>query len=193
MLQLLPEAKIQQTGGSSPFPFKGGGPCLCPMPHPGYRRCLGRFQAISGKPTICTAGTGALISRTPESSAAFPFWGISQARIDSVYIRQVHEESKVTLHLALSLNSAGEWSTERSLEELQALEKDPSYTYQVTVTAPDGSSFTLENAPESIQIPDPQLWWPNGLGSQPLYQISVDLLYKERFWTPGAEKSVCAL
>ncbi len=104
--------------------------------------------------------------------------GISQARIDSVYIRQVHEESKVTLHLALSLNSAGEWSTERSLEELRVLEKDPSYTYQVTVTAPDGSSFTLENAPESIQIPDPQLWWPNGLGSQPLYQISVDLLYK---------------
>ncbi len=28
----------------------------------------------------------------------------------------------------------------------------------------------------ALRIPDPQLWWPNGLGAQPLYELEVDLL-----------------
>lgn len=112
--------------------------------------------------------------------------GISKARIDSVYICQVHEEDKVTLYFSPSLCTAGDWDREQTLQELRKQEGDLSYTYRVTVTDPEGSSFTLEDAPESVQISDPQLWWPNGLGRQPLYQISVDLLYNEKVldtWT----------
>jgi beta-mannosidase len=57
----------------------------------------------------------------------------------------------------------------------------------ITVTAPDGSKFqageTLlymqEGEPHfanpSVEIPAPQLWWPNGYGAQPLYEVCISL------------------
>jgi beta-mannosidase len=55
------------------------------------------------------------------------------------------------------------------------------------VTGPDGKQFkakeTLQPIFEgepffaglSVEIPDPQLWWPNGYGAQPLYEVEVTL------------------
>ena len=34
---------------------------------------------------------------------------------------------------------------------------------------------TVEGSPEEINILNPQLWWPNGLGAKPLYQVDVFL------------------
>jgi beta-mannosidase len=56
-------------------------------------------------------------------------------------------------------------------------------TATVQVEHPDGRVQTAErsigggdsNARLSIDIDNPQLWWPNGLGSQPLYRIEVVL------------------
>jgi beta-mannosidase len=57
----------------------------------------------------------------------------------------------------------------------------------VTVTGPGGERFESEEsllpfvegelycADLSIEIPNPQLWWPNGYGSQPLYEVEVAL------------------
>ena len=104
--------------------------------------------------------------------------GIRKARIDSVYITQEHQEGKVTLHFAPTFYSAKEWTTEQTLQELSSEEEASSYAYQVHITDPEGGSFTLENSPESAEISNPRLWWPNGLGEQPLYQVTVDLLYK---------------
>ena len=104
--------------------------------------------------------------------------GISKARIDSVYVTQEHKDGKVTLHFAPSFYSAREWKKEQTFQELCGTEEGAFYGYQVTVTAPDGASFTLENNPESALISEPELWWPNGLGDQPLYQVTLDLLYK---------------
>ena len=104
--------------------------------------------------------------------------GISKARIDSVYVTQEHKDGKVTLHFAPSFYSAREWEKEQTFQELCDTEEGAFYGYQVTVTAPDGASFTLENNPESALISEPELWWPNGLGDQPLYQVTLDLLYK---------------
>ena len=32
-----------------------------------------------------------------------------------------------------------------------------------------------KHIPDEMEIENPQLWWPNGLGEQPLYQVQVDL------------------
>ena len=47
--------------------------------------------------------------------------------------------------------------------------------YEVTVTAPDGTKIASDGSPDEIVIENPQFWWPNGLGEQPLYQVQVDL------------------
>ncbi|MEG0752822.1 MAG: hypothetical protein RR461_03245, partial [Angelakisella sp.] len=43
----------------------------------------------------------------------------------------------------------------------------------VTVTAPDGKTYTANGTDCSITIANPQLWWPNGYGEQPLYTVLV--------------------
>lgn len=57
----------------------------------------------------------------------------------------------------------------------------------ITVTCPGGERFEAEEsllqlmegeswfADLSVEIPNPQLWWPNGYGPQPLYEVEVTL------------------
>lgn len=42
----------------------------------------------------------------------------------------------------------------------------------VTLTTPDGMRTTIQNGTE-YEVDDPQLWWPNGLGEQPLYTVTA--------------------
>ena len=42
----------------------------------------------------------------------------------------------------------------------------------IRLRAPSGEEALLQNG-VPFPIPDPQLWWPNGLGEQPLYQLEV--------------------
>ncbi len=51
-----------------------------------------------------------------------------------------------------------------------------AFTYCVTVTDPNGCETVYTDSPSEIVIEDPQLWWPNGLGAQPLYTVRVELL-----------------
>ncbi len=44
----------------------------------------------------------------------------------------------------------------------------------ITLTAPDGSCRELKNNVE-VQIENPQLWWPNGLGEQNLYGVRFEV------------------
>ena len=41
---------------------------------------------------------------------------------------------------------------------------------EITLTAPDGRSWSFQ-AGERFCVPSPRLWWPNGLGEQPLYTL----------------------
>ena len=83
------------------------------------------------------------------------------ARIDDIAIRQVHEAGKVKLLLSLLPS-----------EQLDGMGA------QVTVTSPDGREkeypVSLERTNE-IEIENPRLWWPNGLGGQPLYTLRFAL------------------
>lgn len=47
-----------------------------------------------------------------------------------------------------------------------------------TLTAPDGTrqfQTALQGQPLSILVEDPKLWWPNGVGEHPLYQLKTEL------------------
>lgn len=90
---------------------------------------------------------------------------VSHGRIDSVYIRQQHEENKCTLKFK------GDYIRETPGE----------YQWRVLVTAPDGQKYETALSAEGegqLVIEDPELWWPNGLGDQPLYQVEAQLLYE---------------
>ena len=90
---------------------------------------------------------------------------VSHGRIDSVYIRQQHEENKCTLKFK------GDCIREMPGE----------YQWRVLVTAPDGQKYETALSAEGegqLVIEDPELWWPNGLGDQPLYQVEAQLLYE---------------
>ncbi len=92
--------------------------------------------------------------------------GCSTARLEDVHVRQVHADSSVGLSITASLD---QWVT-------------GDLSLALTLTAPDGSvsraapPFDHNQAKVDLIIQDPQLWWPNGLGSQPLYKVEVSLL-----------------
>jgi beta-mannosidase len=83
------------------------------------------------------------------------------ARLSNVHLRQFHARIEARLEI------------ENWTEGLSAL---------LIVTAPDGAVQTaisaLQSAEESdlaLDIVNPQLWWPNGWGDQPLYSVRVQL------------------
>ena len=80
------------------------------------------------------------------------------ARLESVYVRQKHEEGRVTLKFE---------------PEVDVLRKDCSCEVHYTVTTPDGTEWTAEG--DTLVIDQPELWWPNGYGSQPLYTVKAVL------------------
>lgn len=82
------------------------------------------------------------------------------ARIQDVAIRQRHLSDG-----AVILSCATE------------IEGEESLTATVSLTNPTGKTCTarIENGICEICIEDPDLWWPNGYGKQPLYTVNVKL------------------
>ena len=77
------------------------------------------------------------------------------ARIEEVKIDQRHENGKV-------------YVTPRVVT-------DEECTVAVTVLTPSGDKYFI-SANEETEIHDPELWWPRGLGDQPLYTFRVDIV-----------------
>ncbi len=94
--------------------------------------------------------------------------GINSGRLDSVYVRQEHEEGKVTLHFDPSV-----------LREECALKE--KFSFRVKITSPEGEILSDKEEQEisSVVIENPELWWPNGVGEQPLYTVSVTLFNEQ--------------
>ena len=51
----------------------------------------------------------------------------------------------------------------------------------MTVLDPDGTPVATAEGGDAlaVEVPNPRLWWPNGLGDQPLYRVQVALLQGE--------------
>lgn len=95
--------------------------------------------------------------------------GYHTARFEDVRIRQFHQDGKVRIEVSTEI---------RQLSEALL-----SLRYELT--APNGDTIIREqrldaSKPEKqsyfIEVENPQLWWPNGYGSQSLYEIKVELI-----------------
>ena len=95
--------------------------------------------------------------------------GYSYGKLEDVYITQKHEKNKVELDIKVDIeNFCGE------LLDLEAV-----------VTSPDGKVITSKKTTKDfenhiyLEIENPQLWWPNGYGKQPLYTVEIKLKNNE--------------
>ena len=95
--------------------------------------------------------------------------GLRGARFDSVFYRQEHGKYQVELFPELKLEYA-------EPEKVKA----EDYRIRLILEHPDQTVWTFENCPEKIEISHPQLWWPNGIGEQPLYTLKAELLFQEQ-------------
>jgi beta-mannosidase len=91
--------------------------------------------------------------------------GIRKARIEGVYITQEHRKDGVDLSISVEAGLCGGGG---------------ELSYTVSLTDPRGGLRVYEDSPKKITIENPELWWPNGFGAQPLYTVKVSLFHKSR-------------
>lgn len=91
------------------------------------------------------------------------------ARLENALMLQAHHDGVADVTIRPEIAGESAWSAE--------------------ITAPDGEVLTLPETTATeqvITIEHPQLWWPNGLGKQPLYRVTVRLATGDtRVWRIG--------
>lgn len=101
--------------------------------------------------------------------------GIRTARIENFYVTQRHEGEHVYLKTKIELeNEDGvRFIYGKDPAAGTILRKCDNLLVKGILTAPDGTQTIYENLDQEIEVKDPQLWWPNGLGEQPLYSWEI--------------------
>lgn len=106
--------------------------------------------------------------------------GVTDARFESVYVTQKHEENQVDLCFRVDMKKLSSKYTSRFGVDEDETGKE-GYSYKITVLSPDGGEELVnDNSPSCVRIQNPKLWWPNGYGSQPLYTVRAELIRGER-------------
>lgn len=102
--------------------------------------------------------------------------GYDRCRIEDVYITQAHEPGKVSLDVRVRTNGWAEGSREIAVRVTgpsgNVIETGVSERTKQSTAGPDG---VLQERHIPVEIPNPELWWPNGLGEQPLYEVEIVL------------------
>jgi beta-mannosidase len=94
----------------------------------------------------------------------------SEARIQDLKIKQYHKAGGVSIDVHAELER---WS-------------DQPISGLLRLSHPDGSVKEFHGEVDdteidfSIEVIDPQIWWPNGYGEQPLYQVEVEITSSQR-------------
>jgi beta-mannosidase len=101
--------------------------------------------------------------------------GSSQARFEDVHIRQMHADGKVTVSAEIKVDRWEETILQTTLKVSSPDGKVQTVKGELDQTTAGFSTCSLKSP-----ILDPQLWWPNGFGSQALYQVDVTLASGER-------------
>jgi beta-mannosidase len=99
--------------------------------------------------------------------------GYSKARLTDVRLEQEHSNGEVELRAAVKVERLNDFKG--NLEIRYRLE-NPQGKVQ-------SGSFKVEDSTcdLTIKVEAPQLWWPNGLGGQPLYQLDIELVEESIF------------
>ena len=91
------------------------------------------------------------------------------ARLRDTAIRQVHKgDGSVTLNIRVEAERAGGPPSPPLSAEVQVC-------WEGRPVAAETATLSGDAADLSLTIREPRLWWPNGLGDQPLYEVRVAL------------------
>jgi len=91
--------------------------------------------------------------------------GSGEDRLEDIYITQRHQLSGVSLDVRVRL----------------ARVPEDNLVIIVKLTAPDGKTIARQVKPVGkeehilLDVDRPELWWPNGYGAQPLYDVAIEL------------------
>ena len=102
--------------------------------------------------------------------------GYATARIEDLRITQEHTQGRVILHL---------------VEKLERFEDSGKPLWlRIALKSPEGQlqevtcEVKAQTSSQDLEVRNPQLWWCNGLGEQPLYEVQVKLLADENSAKP---------
>ena len=101
--------------------------------------------------------------RLPDAGIYRPIylWAVSEPKLKSVQVRQMHRDGRVTL----SLNPEMDIPSGTSVRGLSV---------RYTLTDPDGN-VVCTSTDSHMFVEQPRLWWPNGYGEHPLYTLKAEL------------------
>ena len=131
---------------------------------PGPREPLGRAY-VRKEPCNCGWDWGPILV-TCGIWRSISIIAFDSGRIAGVNIRQKHRDGLVTLQVTPEVireNNAG--LSVRALVRFN----------DAVVAETSVMEFSVAGAGLELEILNPQLWWPNGLGAQPLYGIELEL------------------
>ncbi len=128
---------------------------------------------------------------------------VNTARLADVYIDQLHKVKEKTVRG--NIVEAVDVAVDAEIEWMPGI-TDGNVIIRLNVESPDGKTSLVndsvcidpltDSAPSSnltglycdvrsnhlnthVTVENPQLWWPNGYGDQPLYKVKVELISKE--------------
>lgn len=148
---------------ASPVKFVTGKQAVRPLP--------GVSQAIPGGPYLRKAPCQFGWDWGPQLPPigiwkAVRLEGYTHGFIEEVHLRQNHQDGAVTVEARVAVE---QWSENTLAVMLRITSPGAEVLESSAQVSPTGEANL------SIGIPDPQLWWPNGYGAQPLYLIEVAL------------------
>jgi len=88
------------------------------------------------------------------------------ARLTDVQIRQTHARTRVDLDVSATAESIGRASLAAAV----------TVKFGARTVAEGRADFRRGKAKVRLKVANPRLWWPAGMGDQPLYDVTVDLL-----------------
>ena len=103
--------------------------------------------------------------------------GRSQVVIHHVRLDTVIQTNQVALEGEVILENLHLWSEIPAILELRL---DPPEGESLVQRIALGTQIGHSPVPCRMIIPDPQLWWPNGMGAQPLYRLTIRVLCGNR-------------
>lgn len=100
------------------------------------------------------------------------------------------EDLSITTDAELGVNGeqvSGRISIQASIKQMASPEHARAMTASITCSDPEGNQLVVQTSSvlagevlnAELDIPEPQLWYPNGYGEQPLYSLELKLLDEE--------------